>query len=289
MWKILLGIVKECANSHCPMVKVNIPNNSPVWFTRELVEEINHKDFLYVEAKRLGTDEAWAEFKRKKKEVTKILHNAKETYIKEQIDSQQNNPRKFWRNINSISGIGKTGKKASLTKIFDSENGTVLENQHAPDYMNDYYVNAGPTLAEKFDDKWNELDYNINTNSTFKFDFVTEDQILKLIKNIDIGKSSAIDNLSSRILKDSLEMLTLEFTQLYNECLIQGYFPIEWTLGTVGPTPMPKVNINNKEQKNWRPISQIQLPGIFLERVVHTQLVKYFSENNFLNENQHGF
>ena len=153
--------------------------------------------------------------------------------------------------------------------------------------MNSYYINAGPNLAKEFDDTWTENDCNIETTGTFSFKLVTEDQIIKLIKNIDISKSSALENLSSRILKDSFEVLSLELTQLYNECLTQGYFPKEWTLGVV--TPIPKVNINNREPKNWRPISQIQLPGKILERIVHMQLTEYLNENNLLSANQHGF
>ena len=216
-----------------------------------------------------------------------MLQTAKETYIKEQIDAQQNNPRKFWRNINSVTGLGKSGRKSGLTKVLSELDGTVLENQDAANYMNQFYVNAGSKLAEKFDNEWSKEECKINVNSTFKFDFITEDQITKLVKNIDICKSSAVENLSSRILKDSFEVLTLELTQLYNECLLQGYFPKDWSLGVV--TPIPKVNVNNKEPKNWRPISQIQLPGKILERIVHTQLSEYLSVNNILHTNQHGF
>ena len=287
MWETLLKLIEECANIHCPFVQAKIPDNSPIWFTREIVDEILYKDFLYSEAKRLGTDDSWNDFRLKKKEVKKLIQNAKEVYVQEQLDSQHSNPRKFWRNINSLSGLGKSSKKSGLTKIFDKENNIVLENQDAADYMNNYYVNAGPTLAKEFVDQWSENVCNITSETTFDFAFVTEDQIMKLVKNIDIGKSSAIDTLSSKILKDSFEVLTLELTQLYNECLSQGYFPKAWTLGIV--TPIPKVNVNNRDPKNWRPISQIQLPGKLLERIVHTQLVEYLSDSNILNDNQHGF
>ena len=54
-------------------------------------------------------------------------------------------------------------------------------------------------------------------------------------------------------------------------------------------TPIPKVSVNNREPKNWRPISQIQLPGKLLEHIVHTQLTEYLTENSILNINQHGF
>ena len=142
-------------------------------------------------------------------------------------------------------------------------------------------------MAEQFHTTWTEEDCNIHTDSIFEFDFVSEKEILELVKKIDISKSSAIENLSSRILKDCFEVLTLELTQLYNVCLMQGKFPKDWGLGFV--TPIPKVNVNNKEPKNWRPIAQIKLPGKLLERIVHSQLMKYLTNNNILDNNQHGF
>ena len=77
----------------------------------------------------------------------------------------------------------------------------------------------------------------------------------------------------------------MTFTKL--QTTIVQYFPTEWCLGIV--TPIPKVHINNKDPKNWRPISQIQLPGKILEHIVHTQLNNYLSVNNILHQNQHGF
>ena len=56
----------------------------------------------------------------------------------------------MWRNINKITGLGKTGKKGGLTKV-KMDDGTVIDNQRATDYMNEFYVNAGPNLARKFD------------------------------------------------------------------------------------------------------------------------------------------
>ena len=112
-------------------------------------------------------------------------------------------------------------------------------------------------------------------------------QICKLIGNIDICKSSAIENLGSRILKDCFEILIFELTHLYNECLTQGKFPHDWGLAVV--TPIPKVKVNNQNPKNWRPISQIKLPGKLLERIVHSQLIAYLDIYNILRDNQHGF
>ena len=164
-------------------------------------------------------------------------------------------------------GLGKSGTKSGLLKIIGDDDGTVPKNREAANFTNQYYVHAGSNLAKDFDDAWPSELCKINVNSTFKYDFVTESQISKLIKNINICKSSAVENFSSRLFKDSFEVLTLELTQLYNECLIQGYFPKDWSLGIV--TPIPNVNVRNKEPKNWRPVSQIQLPGKLLEHTVN--------------------
>ena len=41
--------------------------------------------------------------------------------------------------------------------------------------------------------------------------------------------------------------------------------------------------------KDWRPITQISLPGKLLERIIHTQLSSYLENNDILYTNQHGF
>ena len=60
-------------------------------------------------------------------------------------------------------------------------------------------------------------------------------------------------------LKDAFEVCIAELTYLFNLCLEIGSFPT--TLGIVETTPIPKISISNKKTENWRPISQIKLPG----------------------------
>ena len=80
---------------------------------------------------------------------------------------------------------------------------------------------------------WDSCQSNIDVNSRFIFIFITAKVITNLVRAIDICKSSAVENLSGQILKDSFEILTLKLTQLYNECLTQGKFPEDWGLGYV--------------------------------------------------------
>ena len=158
-------------------------------------------------------------------------------------------------------------------------------NLDAAEYMNKYYTDAGPKLSQNYSNIWKETDSLKNINSTFKFDFVHEGWIKKLIKDIKKTKSSAVDNLGSQILKDAFSVLTLELTFLYNCCIENGIFPVSWSVGKI--TPIPKTSNISTEAKNWRPITQIPLPGKILERVMHSQIYNYF-DNNLLYENRYG-
>ena len=101
-----------------------------------------------------------------------------------------------------------------------------------------------------------------------------------MVKDICITKSSVMNKLNSKILKDAFEILRLELTYMYNTCLQQGIFPKAWGISTV--TPIPKTNKNSPDPKDWRPISQIALPGKILEKIIHSQITHYLDVNNIL-------
>ena len=107
----------------------------------------------YKKAKNLGTPDSWDIFKKKKNEVKKLLDMAKENYVKNKLDELEGNPRQFWRTINEMSGIGKNKSSRKCTKVVD-ENGNIYENLEAANFLNDYYVNIGPSLAKKHKKEW---------------------------------------------------------------------------------------------------------------------------------------
>ena len=80
--------------------------------------------------------------------------------------------------------------------------------------MNNFYISAGPNLTKQFPKTWNETDFKLNIDSNFEFDFITEKEVKELVKNIDLSKSSALGNQSTRLLRDALMCLTLEFTYI---------------------------------------------------------------------------
>ena len=186
-----------------------------------------------------------------------------------------------------MSGIGKNKKnKSGCSKLIDEE-GVQYENLDAAEYLNKYYVNVGPNLANKISEKWDINKCKIEVESTFNFTWVTEGEVTDLVKNIFISKSCAIEGLSTRIIKDAFLVLTFELTYLYNKCLQSGIFPKSWCISMV--TPIPKTKVKSTKAGDWRPISQISLSGKLLEKIVHMQLYKNLQLNNILSDRQFGF
>ena len=286
MWEIMLEIIQERADALCPLKKMKFRDDTPQWITKDILSELNHKDNLYKKAKNIGTAESWNLFTKKKNEVKKLLDEAKENFVKNKLDELEGNPRKFWRVINGISGIGKNKNSRKCTRVID-ENGRIHEDLEAANFLNDYYVNIGPSLAQKHKKDWVKEKCKIQTNSSFNFKWVTEREVQELIKEICITKASAIENLSTRLLKDAFEVLSFELTYLYNSCLQHGIFPEAWGISKV--TPIPKTKSNSTKPGDWRPISQISIVGKLLEKIIHTQLYSYLEENNLLSKNQYGF
>ena len=283
LWHIMFSIILDAADQTAPMVDMKIINGNPEWFSHEILEEIHHKDELFMQFRQTKEILDWQNCKSQNNLVKGLIKNGKETFIKDQIEQNSGNPKKFWRYINNTTGLGKNRIKVDTINLVD-QNGMEIQGNSAADYMNDYYATAGYQLMKSFNTIWVPNPNIIKEYDGFEFEEIAEYEILKLVKDIQIGKSSAYSNLSSRLFKDAFSILTKELAYVYNICLTTGVFPTEWGMAEV--TPIPKTG-NLRHVKNWRPISQIKLPGKLLERLIHRQLSKYFE--NILHKNQHGF
>ena len=112
------------------------------------------------------------------------------------------------------------------------------------------------------------------------------EEVYSLCKEINISKSSSIETLSSKIIKDAFLVLILQLVYLFNLSLIHRVLPQKWKVATV--VPLFKGG-NHLDVGNYRPISLLPLPGKILENIVHKRLSQYLETNNLLCDEQCGF
>ena len=67
------------------------------------------------------------------------------------MKQNKGNPRKVW--INNISGFGKNENKRGIDK-FQNKLGEEIQNLEAAEFMNNYYTEARPKLAQEPNTEW---------------------------------------------------------------------------------------------------------------------------------------
>ena len=137
-----------------------------------------------------------------------------------------------------------------------------------------------------------ESDTDCNTTyaecsrEAWSFTKLKEVDVYKVVKEINISKSSGIENDRNYIVKESFLGLMPEVTHMLNLSVNSAIYPEECKKALV--IPIPKMG-NLKQVKNYRPISLLPLPGKVLEKLIHSQLSGYLEETGKLNNVQHGF
>ena len=111
-------------------------------------------------------------------------------------------------------------------------------------------------------------------------------EVLKLINTISMYKSSGLENVSSKVVKDFMTIAIREITFLYNRILTTGIFPDKWKIATI--TPIPKVT-NASSPTDLRPISLLPIPGKLLEKHITVKMQNFLEDKNDLVPNQNGF
>ena len=197
------------------------------------------------------------------------------------MTNNQNDSKTFWQ---QISAILLKGKGSDLIKLIDMDTNTPIKDNDVPDYINEYFSTIGSRLAEGLNGHWvysgkrNAVDIvNIETN---------EEEILKLSNEIEITKSSAIEHVSSRLIKDVFTNFPDIIVKIFNTSLQTGIVPTTWKSATIIPL---KKEGNSPDVNNLRPISLLPIQGKVLEKIVHHKLMSNLDTNKLLDPNQGGF
>ena len=92
-----------------------------------------------------------------------------------------------------------------------------LERNDVAALINNFFINVG-----KIDRNWVNLGnhWDKNTNLVDKRPYsqpqISEREVFRIIKSINVSKSSGLDHISSSVIKDAFEFLVPEIAHMYN-------------------------------------------------------------------------
>ena len=135
----------------------------------------------------------------------------------------------------------------------------------------------------------NQCSLILNDSALPPFHFVTEkrinnvsirnDDILKLIRNLNPNKATGSDGISGQMLLICDDSVVLPLKIIFQNILDDSIYPAIWKLANVIP-------IYKKEDKqlvkNYRPISLLPICGKIFEKIVFNNVYSYLTINKLL-------
>lgn len=283
-WSEMMKGIMSVADKHCPFKEHKRKKYVPPWLNQEILENLKSRDDLYKKAKKSKTELDWIAARKARNNCVKIVNAAKNNYILNLLQTEEKNSKKFWKVIQQV--LPNSQSSNQQVHLIDQQSGLEVLSDQVPDYINNHFCQIGATLSNSFSSSPKFCASVSNFSTTFRLEYITLSETLDLIKGIDVCKSSAVDGLTSRVLKDAFEAIPHQLLHLFNCSIESGCFPQSWKLANV-------VTIHKggstADVCNYRPISLLPLPGKMLEKIIHRKLLYYLESNHLLTERQGGF
>lgn len=126
--------------------------------------------------------------------------------------------------------------------------------------------------------------YNCNDNEA---PFTTH-EVLSALAGMHPNKSPGIDHITAEIWQHVAKCHAPLLLNLYNQCLMTGYFPKCWKKAYIRPIPKPGKE-DSTDISSFRPIGLLAIAGKVLEKLFVSRLVHHLDVNNSLSPFQFGF
>ena len=99
---------------------------------------------------------------------------------------------------------------------------------------------------------------------------INKDDILKIIRNLNVNKAHSHDEISIRMLKICDSVITEPLSIIFKNCIYCGVFPDTWKMSHIIPAHKKndKCSVNN-----YRPVSLLPICGKVFERIIYNVFI----------------
>ena len=143
----------------------------------------------------------------------------------------KNDLKQTWCMINNVLCRSKSD---SISNSFIINGEEINDPQIIADNFNDLFINVGGPQLINSDSQYKKY-LNGDVCSNFKFELVTNEQIIQIIEGLKSKRSSGYDGLFSILLKQIKCEIFPYLTLLLNPCLTTGIFPEKLKIAKIIP------------------------------------------------------
>ena len=137
-------------------------------------------------------------------------------------------PSKAWMEVNKA--LGRSSKKC--ISVIDVNGDHTTDMCNIVQEFNSYFTNLTPPLPDR-----NAGIQVTPVNSVFKFAKIDEEDVLHMLCDLNMRKSTGIDGISACMLKMAAPNISESLTRLFNISLETGQIPSQWKEANITPVP----------------------------------------------------
>ena len=265
-------------------------NKREPWVTNGFLISSIHKQKLYVKKLNNPTNDNILRYKTYLRIYNKVRRQLKRVYYDNLITKYQHDSKRTWKIIRQL--ITKNKGISAIPSTFSVNGRLTRDNREIAEGFNSFFSNVAhniindlPKAATDSSEGHHRYLKNKNNNNFFMCPVNTED-VIESAKSLKSKLSSGHDNISNKIMKESIQDIATPLALIFNLSIMTGKVPRNMKISKI--IPIFKSG-DSKILNNYRPISLLPVFSKLLEKIVHKRLMHFLNINNILYKHQYGF
>ena len=171
-----------------------------------------------------------------------------------------------------------------------------LSNSDLAERFSDFFISKLTKIRQALDNSNCNHEFSASASHSLQsskpagfhtFSSVTYGDVDRVIKNL-ANKSCELDPWPTWLLRQNLDIVVCNITNIVNLSILQGTFPTCLKHALVRPL-LKKKGLQSDNLANYRPVSNLAFLGKVIEKVIVSQLLIYMRNNNLQDELQSAY
>ena len=277
--EVLLNIFRN----YVPNKYITIDDKDPVWMNDFVKSKIKANNLLfkqYIQNSRFASDFRLLE--NVVNELNDLISSTKALYY-DNLAKKLNNPLLQTKTYWSILKTFYNDKKMPIIPPLLVNDKFVTDIQMKANIFNKFFADQCTPLKNNSSLPVNQIFLTQSRLTSLDFN---EDELLKIIRALNINKAHGHDDISIRMIKICDKSLIKPLTFLFKTSVRSSHYPDIWKKSNI--IPVHKKN-DKRLVNNYRPITLLPVFGKISEKIIFNKIYKFLSEEKLLNPNQSGF
>jgi hypothetical protein len=251
----------------------------PPWMTRELKRKTEQKKRARKTWKKYCTEVNKSRLQNISTTVHNLTKSCKRSYEERLGSTGPDHQKHFFSYMKKA-----TKAKDTIGPLTRPDGSHTSTDQECAELINNYFTSVFNKPEQQIP---GQAPSNVGpSGDLLEVVYFSPDKVKKIISKLKSKSSPGPDQISSRLLKEGVNLLNQPLAMLFNMSIQTGCVPNSWKMAHV--TPIFKGGDKTKPS-NYRPISLTSQICKVMERMINVKISYYLESNNLLSKSQFGF